>query len=48
MMQNLYNMFVEKSRQAKREVTIVFMNLKIKPNQAIKDHMIKVIGHLKL
>ena len=46
MMQNLQEMLAEKSRQARKEATTTFMNLKMKPDQSIKDHMIKVIRHL--
>ena len=46
MMQNLEEIFVKKSRQARREVTTISINHKMKPGQSVKDHMIEVIGHL--
>lgn len=44
--QNFQEMFIEKSRQTRKEAIVTFMNLKIKPTQNIKDHIIKVIKYL--
>ena len=32
----------------KREVVTAFMNLRMKPGQAMKDYMMKVIAHLNI
>ena len=39
-------MLAQKSRQARKEAIVAFMNFKMKSGQVVKDHMIKVIGHL--
>ncbi|KAK0594595.1 hypothetical protein LWI29_028026 [Acer saccharum] len=41
-------MFAMKSRTTKREAVTAFMNLRMKPGQAVKDHMMKVIAHLNI
>ncbi|KAK0585083.1 hypothetical protein LWI29_023200 [Acer saccharum] len=42
MMMSLEEMFAVRSRSTKREVVTTFMNLRMKPGQAMKDHMMKV------
>ncbi|KAL5811078.1 hypothetical protein ACOSQ4_027646 [Xanthoceras sorbifolium] len=38
---SLEKMFAMRSRTTKREAVTAFMNLRIKPRQAVKDHMMK-------
>ncbi|KAK1571102.1 hypothetical protein Q3G72_011942 [Acer saccharum] len=47
-MMSLEEMFAMKSRTTKREAVTAFMNLWMKPGQAVKDHMKKVIAHLNI
>ncbi|KAK4835556.1 hypothetical protein QYF36_011335 [Acer negundo] len=47
-MMSLEEMFAMKSRTTKREAVTAFMNLRMKPGQAVKDHMMKVIAHLNI
>ncbi|KAK0607649.1 hypothetical protein LWI29_018134 [Acer saccharum] len=47
-MMSLEEMFAMKSRTTKREALTAFMNLRMKPGQAVKDHMMKVIAHLNI
>ncbi|KAL5764701.1 hypothetical protein ACOSQ2_017295 [Xanthoceras sorbifolium] len=47
-MLSLEEMFAMRSRTTKREEVIAFMNLRMKPGQAVKDHMMKVIAHLNI
>ncbi|KAI9169007.1 hypothetical protein LWI28_005411 [Acer negundo] len=47
-MMSLEEMFAMKSRTTKREAVTAFMNLMMKPGQAVKDHMMKVIAHLNI
>ncbi|KAK0593750.1 hypothetical protein LWI29_016754 [Acer saccharum] len=47
-MMSLEEMFAIKSRTTKREAVTAFMNLRMKPGQAVKDHMMKVIAHLNI
>ncbi|KAI9164686.1 hypothetical protein LWI28_000301 [Acer negundo] len=47
-MMSLEEMFAMKSRTTKREAVTAFMNLRMKPRQAVKDHMMKVIAHLNI
>ena len=37
-----------RSRTTKREAVTAFMNLRMKPGQAVKDHMMKVRAHLNI
>ena len=41
-------MFFMRSRLTKKEAVTAFMNLRMKPGQVVKDHMMKVIGHLNI
>jgi hypothetical protein len=47
-MMSLEEMFAMRSRSTKREAVTAFMNLRMKPGQAVKDHMMKVIAHLNI
>ncbi|KAK0592617.1 hypothetical protein LWI29_022367 [Acer saccharum] len=47
-MMSLEEMFAMKSKTTKREVVTAFMILRMKPGQAVKDHMMKVIAHLNI
>ena len=47
-MMSLEDMFAMRSRSTKREAVTAFMNLRMKPGQAVKDHMMKVIAHLNI
>ncbi|KAL5760615.1 hypothetical protein ACOSP7_019127 [Xanthoceras sorbifolium] len=40
-MMSLEEMFAMRSRTTKREVVTAFMNLRMKPGQVVKDHMMK-------
>ena len=37
-----------RSKMTKREAMTAFMNLRMKPRQVLKDHMMKVIAHLNI
>ncbi|KAL5857343.1 hypothetical protein ACOSQ3_004801 [Xanthoceras sorbifolium] len=47
-MMSLEEMFTMRSKTTKREAMTAFMNLRMKPGQAVKDHMMKVIAHLNI
>ncbi|KAL5766243.1 hypothetical protein ACOSP7_016860 [Xanthoceras sorbifolium] len=47
-MLSLEEMFAIRSRTTKRNAVTTFMNLRMKPVQAVKDHMMKVIAHLNI
>ncbi|KAI9154317.1 hypothetical protein LWI28_024343 [Acer negundo] len=47
-MMSLEEMFAMRFRTTKREAVTAFMNLRMKPGQAVKDHMMKVIAHLNI
>ncbi|KAK0607181.1 hypothetical protein LWI29_010824 [Acer saccharum] len=47
-MMSLEELFAMKSRTTKREAVTTFMNLRMKPGHAVKDHMMKVIAHLNI
>ena len=43
-MMSLEEMIAMRSRTTKREAVTAFMNLMMKPGQAVKNHMMKVLG----
>ncbi|KAL5773659.1 hypothetical protein ACOSQ2_013583 [Xanthoceras sorbifolium] len=45
---SLEEMFTVMSRMTKREVVTTFLNLRMKPGQVVKDHLMKVIVHLNI
>ncbi|KAL5833326.1 hypothetical protein ACOSQ3_017000 [Xanthoceras sorbifolium] len=47
-MMSLDEMFAMRSWTTNREVVTAFMNLRMKPRQTVKDHMMKVVAHLNI
>ena len=47
-MLSLGEMFAMRSKATMREAVTTFMNLKMKPGQFVKDHMMKVIAHINI